>query len=755
MTADSKGTLAPNTAELSVAGVVSILKAVRKHWSTVVAFVVLGGGISLVYSKSIRKVYEAASLVEISPRASQPLSGESGKSELDLGTLFWDSTSYYQTQYKIIGSLPIVRAAAESVSLPMDYAYFGRTAPPPEPIPLDVAAGMLQHHISVDPVKQSSLVYIKVDDTDPKRAKRLCDAVANAYVEQNLQTAVNASSEAVIWLEGQIDHLRGELEHDENQLYDFKERNNLPSLSINDGANMLRFEMQEFDTALTHTRTRKAELIARKAELDKVAEDDPDAIPASELLPNVLLKTLTEDYHKAAEEYGALMAVGKGENHPMVMEAADRMQRTKKALLAEIENIKSGVAHDLSMVEKEEEGEASLFNESRRRAVDLNMKEIEYHRLDRSRQENEKLYALLESRMKETDLTRMMRANNLRIVEAAGIPVTPVRPRVGVNLAIGLIIGFVVGFCTAWLREQLDSSVKTPNDIEQKLGVPFLGLLPEFQEGEPRRGRRRRRRRQPVIQNGDVGPPELLVHRRPTSGVSEAARTIRTNLMFMNPDKPYRTILVSSAAPSEGKTTVACSIAIAFAQSGQRVCVVDCDLRRPRLHRIFDRQGDEGITSVLLGEATVESVAKPTGIPNLWSIPAGPLPPNPADLLQSQKFRKLINELGERFDRVVIDSPPLVAVTDSAIISTLVDAAVFVVRAFKTGKYLSAQGLRALRDVEAPIVGAVLNAVNLDHHEYSYYYYYYYKRDGYYRHTPGPQDRGPGAGPEQPTAPAH
>jgi Mrp family chromosome partitioning ATPase len=115
----------------------------------------------------------------------------------------------------------------------------------------------------------------------------------------------------------------------------------------------------------------------------------------------------------------------------------------------------------------------------------------------------------------------------------------------------------------------------------------------------------------------------------------------------------------------------------------------------------------------------------------------------------------LINELGERFDRVVIDSPPLVAVTDSAIISTLVDAAVFVVRAFKTGKYLSAQGLRALRDVEAPIVGAVLNAVNLDHHEYSYYYYYYYKRDGYYRHTPGPQDRGPGAGPEQPTAPAH
>jgi capsular exopolysaccharide synthesis family protein len=755
MTVESKGTLAPTTAELSVAGVVSILKAVRKHWSTVVAFVVLGGGISLVYSKSIRKVYEAASLVEINPRASQPLGDEGGgKGALDLGTLFWDSTQYYQTQYKIIGSMPVVRAAAEAVSLPGDYSYFGWTAPPPTPTPLDTAAAVLQHHVSVEAVKQSSLVYIKVDDTDPKRAKRLADAVANAYVEQNLQTAVNASSEAVVWLEGQIDHLRGELEHDENQLNDFKERNNLPSLSINDGSNMLRFEMQEFDGALTHTRTRKAELVARKAELDKIGSEDPDSVPASEMLPNLILKTLSDVYHKAQEEHGALLALGKGEKHPLVMEANDRLQKAKKALLDEIGNIKEGVGHDLAMVEKEEEGETALFNEARRKAIELNMKEIEYHRIDRSRQENEKLYGLLVARMKETDLARMMRANNLRIVEAANLPVVPVRPRIGVNLAIGIIIGFVIGFCTAWLREQLDSSVKTPNDIEQRLGIPFLGLLPEFQEGEPRRGRRgrRRRRQQPLVQDGDSGAPELLVHRRPASGVSEAARTVRTNLMFMNPDKPYRTILVSSAAPSEGKTTVACSIAIAFAQGGQRVCLVDCDLRRPRLHRIFGRQGEDGITNVLVGEATVEQVAKPTGIPNLWSVPAGALPPNPADLLQSQRFRNLIQELGERFDRVVIDSPPLVAVTDSAIISTLVDAVVFVVRAFKTGKYLSAQGLRALRDVEAPLVGAVLNAVNLDHHEYSYYYYYYYKRDGYYRQH-SPPDRG-GPGPEQPSAPA-
>jgi capsular exopolysaccharide synthesis family protein len=205
--------------------------------------------------------------------------------------------------------------------------------------------------------------------------------------------------------------------------------------------------------------------------------------------------------------------------------------------------------------------------------------------------------------------------------------------------------------------------------------------------------------------------------------------------MFMNPDRPHRTLLVTSAAPSEGKTTMACSIAIALAQGGQRVCIVDCDLRRPRLHRIFDRAGDAGVTNLLVGQASLDEVIKPTVVENLWSIPAGPTPPNPADMLHSERFRKALAELAERFDRVVLDSPPIVPVTDSAILSTLVDGSIFVVRAFNTSKHITAQGLRALRDVDARIVGCVLNAVNLDRQEYTYYYhYYYYKRDGYRPH---------------------
>jgi capsular exopolysaccharide synthesis family protein len=505
---------------------------------------------------------------------------------------------------------------------------------------------------------------------------------------------------------------------------------------------MIRLEMQEYDTALTKFTTRRQEVTARYAELAKVSSENPGDLPSSELLADAFLQRVREQYLAASRDREALLASGKGENHPSVKEATEKVAQARTALLAEIANIKGAVARDLAVVTREEAAERELYEAARKRAVNLNMKEIEYRRIDRAREQNEKLYAMLLERMKEADLARMMRVNNIHLVDDALEPVRPIRPRTLLNVLIGLLLGVVTGVAFSWLRERLDSSLKTPDDLEDKLGLTFLGLLPQLEGSDaPRYGSRRARRRASSAAVVD-GPHELIVHNRPLSGVAEAARAIRTNLLFMNPDRPYKKLLVTSAAPSEGKTTVACSIAIALAQGGQRVCIVDCDLRRPRLHRIFGRAGESGVTNVLVGDATLEEVIRPTGIDNLWSVPAGPAPPNPADMLHSERFRRFIQELGERFDRVVIDSPPVVAVTDSAIISTFVDGTVFVVRAFETSRHLSAQGLRALRDVDAPIVGAVLNAVNLNRHEYSYYYhYYYYKREGYAaKPSPGAED---------------
>jgi succinoglycan biosynthesis transport protein ExoP len=724
-----------NVFEDAASTLTSALKVLGKHWVTMTSCVIFAGGVALLYSKSQSKIYEATTMLEINPHADQPLGEKDDGSSLDMGAgLYWDTREYYETEYKIMTSDRVLRTVARDLGLATDAEFLGLKGRPNEPLPEDTIVDALRGRLMVDPVKNSRLVLLHVDDTDPKRAQRICESVASAFIEQNLQNAITATSDAVVWLNGQLDHVKEDLDQNENALHKFKQENNLPSTSINETSNMLRLEMQDLDTTLTHTRTHREELLARHAELEKVLSNSTDQLPSSELLASAYLQSLRLQYEDAVKERDALVAEGKLDNHPLVKRATERVSDTKSALLGEVKNIKGAVERDLAIVTREETGESALFEASRKQAVDLNMKEIEYHRLDRAREQNEKLFELLLSRMKEADVARMMRVNNIRVVDHASEPKAPIRPRTLVNLGLGILGGLLLGVALGWGREQLDNSLKTPDDLEQRLGVTFLGLLPELSdEGEKKGKGRRRRRRAPLT----LLSPELIVHEQPLSGIAEAARSIRTNLLFMNPDKPYRKILVSSAAPSEGKTTVACSIAIALAQGGQRVCIVDCDLRRPRIHRIFDRSGDAGVTNVIVGNATVDEVVKPTLVANLWSVPAGPTPPNPADMLHSERFKKFLSDLGDRFDRVVIDSPPVVPVTDSAIISTLVDGTVFVVRAFSTTRHLGHQGLRALRDVDSPVIGAVLNAVNLNRREYNYYYQYYYQRDGY-RSIPNP-----------------
>ena len=733
--------------EDAAGGLSATRKALGKHWPTVLASVLLCGGAALVESKATPRVYEAQSTIEITRSVKQPL-GDKDNVGLDLGAGFWDAHEYYSTQYKVIESTRVLQAVVRDLSLQTDPGFLGLKALPATPVPEGDVVEQLRGRIAIEPINHTTLILLKVTDGDPKRARRICDAVANTFISQNLETAISATTDAVVWLNGQVDHIKRELDNNENDLHKFKEENDLPSTSINEASNMLRLEMAAFDEALTHTRTKKQELLARQAELALMLTDDnPAQVASSELLNSSFLSALRAQYLDAVRNRDSLVAEGKGENHPLMRTATERIAGLKSALLGEVRNIKGAVEHDLAVVNREEAGESALFEASRRKAVDLNMKEIEYHRLDRAREQNEKLFELLLSRMKEADIARMMKANNIRVVDVAAEPKAPIRPRTPLNVAIGLFVGLVFGIGLVIGREQLDNSLKTPQDLEQKLGITFLGLLPELDEGD-RAGRTGKRRRR---LGENKFPAELVVHEHPLSGVAEAARSIRTNLMFMNPDHPFRKLLITSAAPAEGKTTVACSIAVALAQGGQRVCIVDGDLRRPRLHRIFDRVGDPGVTSVILGEATVDEVTKPTVVENLWSVPAGPVPPNPADLLHSDRFKKFLADLAERFDRVVIDSPPIVPVTDSAILSTLVDGTVFVVRAFKTTRTLTRQGLRALRDVDSPLIGAVLNAVNLNKREYNEYYYYY-QRDGY-RYEPLPDEGDTKTGDERPAPP--
>lgn len=702
------------------------LRAILKHWAIILAAVLLTSGIALAYSKSVPKIYEASTLIEFDPDVIKPLGN---KTDPMVGwSAVWDTKEYYETQYRIIQSDRVLSAVVRNLGLQNDPDFLGYK--PNAPVPMEVATASLRMRLTVEPAKGSRLVYLKIQDTKPAQARRLSEAVAKAYIDFNLEKMVSATGDTVVWLSGQLDHFKHELEQTEDSLHEFKKENDLPSTNLEDLSKMIRMEMQEYDGALTRTRLRRQELAARHNELSKITTENPDHIPASELLSNTFLGQLRKQYLEVAQERAELIAGGKGENHPDVKRADEKIALSKKALVNEIRTIQGAVARDLAIIQQQEAGEAGLYEASRKKAVELNLKELEFHRLDRLRAQNEKLYAVLLEQLKEADLRRMMNTNNIRLIDTPVEPKAPISPRIGTNVLIGFLSGLVLGIALALLREAVDNTLKTPEDLEKRLNVTFLGLLPEIAEedidGKRPKGRRRKARRITTEL-----APELIVHERPASGVAEAARSLRTNLMFMNPDKPYRRILVTSAAPSEGKTTVAVSVAVSLAQGGQRVCIIDCDLRRPRLHRIFDRAGDIGLMNAVVGEATIAEVAKPTIVPNLYCIPCGPIPPNSADVVASDRFKHLLDELSEHFDRIVLDSPPVVAVTDSAILSTLVDGVLLVVRAFKTTFGLSRSGLRTLRDVDAPIAGAVLNAVNLDRHEYSYQRYYYYRREGY------------------------
>ncbi len=260
--------------------------------------------------------------------------------------------------------------------------------------------------------------------------------------------------------------------------------------------------------------------------------------------------------------------------------------------------------------------------------------------------------------------------------------------------------------------EFLDTTIKSQQQIDEWLSVAFLGIVPRMQRAK------------------EGMKQELLVHAQPRSAIAECFRSIRTNLLFMSPEKPLRTILITSSSPEDGKTTTALNLAAVMAENGSRVLLVDADMRRPKVHRALNIPNTSGLSSLILGEGNLESAIRHTDASNLWVLTCGPVPPNPAELLHTESFTTLLELMCQKFDRIIIDSPPVGAVSDAVVISTKVDGSVIVLKAGKTSRDMAQRTERTLRDVNARILGAVLNDLDLENRGYASYYY---SRHGYYQ----------------------
>ncbi len=718
------------SAEVAPAGPEIDLRAywdvvVKRRW-TIAAFLVSVVGVVFVGTMRQTRVYQAAASVEIDLQLPQVL-GQNVESVADTGTSYWYSKEYFLTQYKVITSRAVAERGVETLRLAQDDVFLGIDKLPPaerEKVRAKIdPAEIMRGKVSVDPVKDSRIVFIRIEDPDPQRAALYANTFAEAYIEHNLDTRLDTTRKASDWLQDQVTTLKGQLEASELAVYEFKKANDTLSTSLEDRQNIISARLLALNDALTKNEARRAELAARATAYDAIrkaqAGDVPDisAIATNPLIQNLKLKVAdaSQEFSTLAEHYGP--------DHPKYIEAKKKLDAAQANLKREVDRLLGAADQDLAEARAEERNLVSMIEGTKKEAFELNKKEIDYKKLAREEDNNRKLFDLVLKRLKETDLSAALKTNNIHILDAADVPARPVRPNVRLNLMLALLCGLIGGVGLAFVLEQLDTSVKNQEDVEQALGVTFLGIVPSIQEDDERLKPK---------SDGEV----MLQHRdrfietHPRSSVAECCRTIRTSLLFMTPDKPLRRILVFSSSPQEGKTTTAVNMAITMAQSNQRTLIVDSDMRRPRLHKTFGVNSATGLSTAILDESTVDEAVKATDVQNLFVLPCGPIPPNPTELLHSAAFDRVVGALSKKFDRIIFDSPPALAVADAAVLARVADGALLVTKAGRTQKPMAQRAVRMLLDVHTNILGAILNDVDLTRRGYGYYSYYY--RGGYY-----------------------
>jgi len=691
----------------------------RRRWLVGVTFLVVFAAVAF---QSLRqpKVYESSTSLIIDTAQPQFLDGQV-KEVLDTGAgAYWSSREYGETQQKVILSRAVAQRVVEKLGLGHDPAFLGTGKPPSTPAAREAqygavdAASLLQNRTSVAPVRDSRIIKITVTDAAPERAALLANELAAAYVEENLALRLRTTETATRWLEDRKAELEEKNKASETAVYEFQKSQDMLTASAQDRASMVSLRLNTYNTALTDVRTKVAGLKAHVDALRKirseVGKSEENGVWASALggADGELLQQLRMRYLTDKAECAALSARYLSD-HPKLAACNDKAAATRNSLLTALDSSVNGAAAELYEGQLKERNLAGLLDEAKAEAYLVNGKQIELEQLRREAENDRRLYDLVLKRLKDIELSGLLRTSNARVLDAARPDMAPVQPRVARSLFYALALGLAAALGLAFLREQFDTSVSTQADVEHRIGIPFLGFLPRI----------------PVAGDEHLIDRDLYVLHHPRSGLAEACRALRTNLLFMSPDEPFRTMVVTSSAPREGKTTTVISLGIAMAQSGSRLLLIDSDMRRPRLNKAFGVSGEVGLSSVVVGDATLADAIKSTEVPGLFILPCGPVPPNPAEMFHTKAFAGVLETARAQFDRILLDSPPVNAVSDAVVLSTLVDGVTLVLKGGVTNRAYAQRAVRALRDVKARIFGATLNDIDSGDPRYGDYYYAY------------------------------
>lgn len=611
--------------------------------------------------------------------------------------------AYFETQYRIIKSNLVAEMVLNRENLWNDPHLLGfDRRPDMTQAEKDLVIAtlhqptLLANLVQVRPVPNSMLVQIDYDDPDPKFAQRIVNAVALAYMDQNVRYKDKIVENATRDLEKSAEQKRADVAAALQARIAFERQHNMGSVDVSKES--IDERMRKLESNLTEARGERLALEARWSGLSQYGKgSDPFKVRAKDILDSDVIRLLKTQIATIESELAGLETKYL-DKHPDVVAKQQELNKLRSIARQEVENLAQSVRNQLSQKTQVEEGITAELVKAREEQGRISILALEYTRLKETEQQVKDTEEVIAKRLSEMKESAKFDANNVRVLDEAILPTLPISPRRMMVLAIAVMIGLVLAIGTALLVDYADATIKDWKDVEDRLGHKVLGVVPVI-------GPRGNRQMTPEERR----ERDLYIHQNPTSNAAEASRSLRTNLLFMSTARKLETLLITSASPSEGKSMMAAHVATSVAASGSRVLLVEADMRRPRLAGSFKVSQTTGLSSALVGTEAIGRYVQKTEVANLDLLPCGPVPPNPAELLYTTRFAELLEEMKRNYDTVIFDSPPILPVSDGLVLAQQLDGVLVVVRAGQTSRHALRHALRSLTNVEAPILGMVLN----------------------------------------------
>ena len=575
-------------------------------------------------------------------------------------------------------------------------------------------AGILGR-IHVTPVENTRLVDVFFVAVDPVFAARALNTHLEAYVQLTLDQRLHNTQSTVEWLDGQLATQQLAVEASEQALAEYREQQN--ALSLNDDQNIVAERLMQLSDAVTDAEATRLQL---ETQYTQVRDLDPNKGDASTFLAVAQYHGVVGVSQRLVEAEATLARLSSryGPKHPNIIKTKATIASARGQLKTETTRAIESIRNEYQSALDEERQLTAQLDQQKLLVQDLGRKEVGYSMLERHAESNRRVFESVLQQQKELQVVANSRANNVQLMDRAQVPSAPFTPNTRRDWGVAIFLGLALSLGLVVVVEHLDDSLKTPDDISRRLGMPVLGLVPAVRGSRP-----------PVMSTSV--PHEF----------GEAFRSLRTSLVFTSAHTGTRVVVLTSTQPNEGKTTSACNLAMVLALGGARVLLIDGDMRRPNLHKLLDLKNSVGLSNLLAGPLRPRDAIQRTHDPNLFAMTAGQLPPNPSELLASDRMRRLLASLesGRRFDWVIIDTPPALAVTDAAILAEMGAAVLFVIGAEMTRAGHAQHAVSILQaNGKKSIVGALLNRVDFDRNSYYYSRYYGYDYKSYYAESPAP-----------------